>query len=112
MTTLFDSLSMGPYILPNRIIMAPMTRGRSDVGALPNELMAEYYASRADAGLLITEATAIHPLGYGWLGAPGIWNEDQTKKWKLVTDAVHEKGGKIFLQHELRSLQEKREEIR
>lgn len=75
-----------------------MTRGRSDPGGIPNNLMAEYYSKRADAGLIITEATAISPHGAGWLGAPGIWNEAQVKGWKLVTDAVHAMKGHIFLQ--------------
>lgn len=98
MTTLFDSLSLGAMTLPNRIIMAPLTRGRADAGAIPNNMMAEYYAQRADAGLIISEATAISPQGYGWLGAPGIWNDAHVEGWKLVTKAVHAKGGRTFLQ--------------
>ncbi len=98
MTTLFDSLSLGALTLPNRIIMAPLTRGRADAGGIPNSLMAEYYSQRADAGLIISEATAISPQGYGWLGAPGIWNDAHVEGWKLVTKAVHAKGGRIFLQ--------------
>lgn len=98
MTTLFDSLSLGVLTLPNRIIMAPLTRGRADAGGIPNAMMAEYYAERADAGLIISEATAISPQGYGWLGAPGIWNNAHVDGWKLITKAVHDKGGRIFLQ--------------
>lgn len=98
MSNLFDPISLGKHDLPNRIFMSPMTRGRADAGAVPNAIMADYYATRADAGLLITEATAISPQGYGWLNAPGIWTDAQEKGWKVVTDAVHAKGGLIFLQ--------------
>lgn len=98
MTSLFDPLSLGAMMLRNRIIMAPLTRGRADAGGIPNALMAQYYAMRADAGLMISEATAISPQGYGWLGAPGIWNDAQVEGWKQVTAAVHTKGGRIFLQ--------------
>ena len=98
MTTLFDPITLGKYNLPNRIFMSPMTRGRAGTGAVPTPIMADYYALRADAGLLITEATAISPQGYGWLNAPGIWTDAQEKGWKVVTDAVHAKGGRIFLQ--------------
>ncbi|MBY0355628.1 MAG: hypothetical protein K2Q12_07855, partial [Rickettsiales bacterium] len=94
MTTLFDSLTLGALTLPNRIIMAPLTRGRADAGGVPNAMMADYYTQRADAGLIISEATAISPQGYGWLGAPGIWNDAQAEGWKLVTKAVHAKGGR------------------
>lgn len=98
MTTLFDPITLGKYNLPNRIFMSPMTRGRAEAGAVPTKIMADYYAMRADAGLLITEATAISPQGYGWLNAPGIWTDAQEKGWKIITDAVHAKGGRIFLQ--------------
>ena len=98
MTTLFDPLTLGKYHLPNRIFMSPMTRGRAGAGAVPSSFVADYYAARADAGLLITEATAISPQGYGWFNAPGIWTDAQEQGWKHVTDAVHAKGGRIFLQ--------------
>lgn len=98
MKSLFDPITIGKLNLPNRIIMAPMTRGRADPGYIPNSLMADYYAMRANAGLIITEATAISPQGYGWLNAPGIWNDAQIAGWKLVTNAVHAKGGHIFMQ--------------
>ena len=98
MTTLFDSITLGKYNLPNRVFMSPMTRGRAEAGAVPTRIMADYYGMRADAGLLITEATAISPQGYGWLNAPGIWTDAQEKGWKVVTDAVHANGGRIFLQ--------------
>ena len=98
MTTLFDPINIGQYNLPNRILMSPMTRGRSGLSGVPTSIMADYYSARADAGLLITEATAISPQGYGWLNAPGIWTDAQEKGWKVITDAVHAKGGRIFLQ--------------
>lgn len=96
--TIFDPITIGEYVLPNRIFMAPMTRGRAMEEAIPGDLMAEYYAQRASAGLIITEATTIIPQGYGWKNTPGIWNEAQQKGWKAVTAAVHEKEGHIFLQ--------------
>lgn len=98
MTSLFDPLPLGTMTLRNRVIMAPLTRGRADAGGIPNRMMAEYYTQRADAGLIISEATAISPEGYGWRGAPGIWNEAQVEGWKQVTAAVHAKGGRMFLQ--------------
>jgi len=97
-TTLFDPITLGDYHLPNRIIMAPMTRGRAEEKAIPGDLMVTYYGARADAGLIITEATAISPQGYGWLNTPGIWTDAQEKGWKAVTDVVHNKKGRIFLQ--------------
>jgi 2,4-dienoyl-CoA reductase-like NADH-dependent reductase (Old Yellow Enzyme family) len=98
MTTLFDPLTIGAMTLRNRVVMAPLTRGRADAGGIPNAMMAEYYSQRADAGLIVTEATAVCPEGYGWRGAPGIWNEAHANGWKQVTAAVHAKGGRIFLQ--------------
>lgn len=98
MNTVFDPLQLGTLMLPNRVVMAPLTRGRSDTGGIPNAMMAEYYRQRADAGLIISEATAISPQGYGWLGAPGIWNDAQAEGWKQVTAAVHGQGGHMFLQ--------------
>jgi N-ethylmaleimide reductase len=94
---LFSPFRVGPLTLPNRLVMAPMTRGRSD-GGTPTDAMARYYRLRADAGLLITEATAISPGGHGWLGAPGIHSDAQQAGWRKVTSAVHEKDGRIFLQ--------------
>jgi hypothetical protein len=96
--TLFAPLIVGDYNLPNRIIMAPMTRGRALEGAVPSDLMVAYYAQRADAGLIITEATSVSPQGYGWMNTPGIWNDAQENGWKAVTAAVHAKNGRIFLQ--------------
>lgn len=98
MVTLFDSLELGNHTLSNRIIMAPMTRGRAQSGAVPGKIMVDYYAARAKAGLIITEATAISPQGYGWLNAPGIWNDEQEQGWRAITKAVHAQGGRIFLQ--------------
>ena len=95
---LFEPLKIGGVELPNRMIMAPMTRGRAGESRIPNELMATYYKQRSGAGLLITEATAVSEDGYGWVGAPAIYNEEQQQGWKLVTRSVHEAGGRIFLQ--------------
>ncbi|TKC88777.1 alkene reductase [Trinickia terrae] len=98
MPTLFDPLQLGELTLPNRIIMAPLTRQRAGDERLPNALMAQYYAERASAGLILTEATAVTPQGVGYAATPGIWSQEQVEGWKLVTDAVHAKGGKIMLQ--------------
>ena len=84
--------------LPNRIIMAPMTRGRAGVQRTANPLMAEYYSQRATAGLIVTEGTAISAPGYGWVGSPAIYTDAHVAGWKGVTDAVHKQGGRIFLQ--------------
>ena len=97
--TLFDPIQLGSIAAPNRIIMAPLTRGRSVSGHVPvSELKAEYYAQRASAGLIIAEATGISQEGLGWPSAPGIWSADQVAAWKPVTEAVHEAGGRIILQ--------------
>ena len=98
MPTLFDPLKLGALELPNRIAMAPLTRARSGRDGVPNELMAEYYAQRASAGLIISEATGISREGLGWPNAPGLWNDAQVEGWKLVTDAVHKAGGRIVAQ--------------
>ncbi len=95
---LFSPLSVGQYILRNRIFMAPMTRCRSVQDNLPNAMMAEYYRQRASAGLIITEGTQISPLGIGYPCTPGIHSAEQVHEWQQVTEAVHDKGGKIFLQ--------------
>ena len=96
--TLFDPLQIGPLHLPNRIIMAPLTRARSGAERIPNALMAEYYAQRASVGLIISEATSVTPMGVGYADTPGIWSSAQVEGWKLVTDAVHAAGGRIMLQ--------------
>lgn len=98
MTTLFDPIKLGDLQLPNRIIMAPLTRCRADEGRVPNALMAEYYAQRADAGLILSEATSVTPLGVGYPDTPGIWSDDQVRGWSNVTKAVHANGGRIMLQ--------------
>lgn len=98
MPSLFDSLQVGSLLLPNRIIMAPLTRSRAGIERVPNALMAKYYRQRADAGLILSEATSVTPMGVGYANTPGIWSAAQVAGWKLVTQAVHEAGGRIFLQ--------------
>lgn len=99
MSILFSPLQLGDIKLPNRIVMAPLTRCRADGGGrIPNALMAEYYAQRASAGLIISEATSVSPMGVGYPDTPGIWSQTQVDGWKEVTRRVHEKGGRIFLQ--------------
>ena len=97
--TLFDPINLGAIPAPNRILMAPLTRGRSEGEHVPiSDLKAEYYSQRATAGLIIAEATGISQEGLGWPSAPGIWSDDQVKAWKPVTQAVHDAGGRIILQ--------------
>lgn len=99
MVSLFDTIQLGDIVLKNRIIMAPLTRMRSQQpGNIPYALNAEYYAQRASAGLIISEATQISQQGQGYPATPGIHSPEQVAGWQLVTDAVHQKGGKIFLQ--------------
>lgn len=98
MPTLFDSLQLGPLTLPNRIFLAPLTRSRAGHERVPNALMAEYYRQRSSAGLILTEATSVTPMGVGYASTPGIWSDEQVEGWKLITQAVHEAGGRIFLQ--------------
>ena len=99
MSTLFDPITVGDLELPNRIIMAPLTRARAIGGArVPNALMAQYYVQRASAGLILSEATAVTPQGVGYADTPGIWSDEQVEGWKQVTAAVHQAGGRIFLQ--------------
>ena len=95
---LFDPLSTPALQLKNRMVMSPMTRSRATEAQTPNALMAEYYAQRAGAGLIITEGTSPSPNGIGYARIPGLYNDAQAKGWKLVTDAVHAAGGKIFIQ--------------
>jgi N-ethylmaleimide reductase len=96
---LFDPVNLGAISAPNRIVMAPLTRGRSVGEHVPvSELKAEYYSQRANAGLIIAEATGITQEGLGWPSAPGIWSTDQVAAWKPVTQAVHEADGRIILQ--------------
>jgi 2,4-dienoyl-CoA reductase-like NADH-dependent reductase (Old Yellow Enzyme family) len=95
---LLDPLKVGSLQLPNRIIMAPLTRCRASEGRVPNVLMAEYYRQRASAGLIISEATAVTPMGVGYPDTPGIWSDEQVEGWQLATEAVHAEGGRIVLQ--------------
>jgi len=98
MSNLFDSLVLGELTLPNRIVMAPMTRCRASADNVPTEMMAEYYELRSDAGLILTEGVPVSPQGVGYPNVPGLWNADQVIGWKRVTDAVHRAGGRIFAQ--------------
>jgi N-ethylmaleimide reductase len=98
MPTLFDPVRLGSVELRNRILMAPLTRCRAAEGHVPTELNAEYYGQRATAGLIISEATSVSPYGYGYPNTPGIHTQPQVEGWKKVVQAVHERGGKIFLQ--------------
>ena len=98
MPTLFDPIELGAIHAPNRILMAPLTRGRGTREHVPTPLMAEYYAQRASAGLIISEATGISRQGLGWAYAPGLWTEAQVEGWKPVVEAVHKAGGRIFAQ--------------
>ncbi len=95
---LFSPLTVGALELPNRIVMAPLTRGRAQQERIPNDMMVQYYALRADAGLIISEATQISEQGAGWNESPGIHTDAQVKGWQKVTNAVHQNGGRIVLQ--------------
>ena len=98
MPTLFDPITIGDWELPNRIFMAPLTRSRAGSKRIPNALMAEYYVQRASAGLILSEATSVTPMGVGYAETPGIWSAEQVEGWRIVTDAVHKAGGRILLQ--------------
>ena len=99
MPTLFDSITLGALQLPNRIIMAPLTRSRATADTrVPVAMMVEYYAQRAAAGLIISEATVVDRMGVGYEATPGIWSEEQVEGWKAVTRGVHDAGGRIVLQ--------------
>lgn len=99
MTTLFDPIAIGDLKLPNRILMAPLTRNRSSgAGRFPNEMMRDYYVQRSSAGMIITEATSVTPKGVGYPHTPGIWSQEQVGGWRMITDAVHEAGGRILSQ--------------
>ncbi len=96
--TLFSPYALGPITLANRIVMAPLTRNRAAPGLLPSEHAAEYYAQRASAGLIITEATQVSKQAQGYQDTPGLYTPEQVAAWRVVTDAVHTKGGRIFAQ--------------
>ncbi len=99
MSKLHSAVRVGPYEFSHRVVLAPLTRMRAEEGAIPGPLMAEYYAQRTSkGGFLISEATIAAPNGNGYLGAPGLYDDSQIEGWKQVTEAVHERGGRIFLQ--------------
>ena len=98
MASLFDPIRLGAIDAPNRILMAPLTRGRATASHVPTPVMVEYYAQRAAAGAIITEATGISREGLGWPFAPGIWSDEQVEAWKPVVEAVHKAGGRILCQ--------------
>ena len=98
MSLLHSPLRAGAFNLPNRIIMAPLTRCRAGAGRVPTDLMVKYYVQRASAGLILSEATSVDPMGVGYPDTPGIWSEEQVAGWKKITDAVHAAGGRMVLQ--------------
>ncbi|BBO90511.1 alkene reductase [Desulfosarcina ovata] len=98
MASLFDPVRLGELALPNRMVMSPLTRCRAGEGRVPNARMAEYYTQRASAGLIISEATSVTPMGVGYPDTPGIWSDNQVDGWRTVTDAVHQAGGRMILQ--------------
>lgn len=98
MSILQTPLQVGAFHLPNRILMAPLTRCRASAGRVPNDLMAEYYRQRSTAGIIISEATSVDAMGVGYPDTPGIWSEEQVVGWQKVTKAVHDAGGRILLQ--------------
>ncbi|HSE22405.1 MAG TPA: alkene reductase [Pyrinomonadaceae bacterium] len=98
MRSLFESVQLGSLVLANRVFMAPLTRNRANADGVQGELAATYYAQRASAGLIITEATQISPMGKGYINTPGIHSPQQVRAWRRIVDAVHKKGGRIFLQ--------------
>ncbi|HEV2729455.1 MAG TPA: alkene reductase, partial [Terriglobales bacterium] len=98
MRSLFESVRLGSLILPNRVFMAPLTRNRANADGVPSELAMTYYSQRASAGLIITEATQISPMGKGYINTPGIHSAEQVRAWRRIVESVHERGGRIFLQ--------------
>ncbi|MDB6059419.1 MAG: NADH:flavin oxidoreductase/NADH oxidase, partial [Verrucomicrobiales bacterium] len=96
--TLLDPVRIGAWNLPNRILMAPLTRSRSGPQRIPNDLMREYYVQRASAGMIFSEATSVQPMGVGYAETPGIWSDDMVAGWKSITNAVHAAGGRMLLQ--------------
>ena len=98
MPGLFDALRVGDLVLPNRVLMAPLTRARATDARVPTALMRDYYVQRASAGLILSEATSVTPMGVGYANTPGIWSEAQVEGWRAITEAVHAAGGRMFLQ--------------
>ena len=98
LSRLLEPLAIGGLRLANRVFMAPLTRCRASAGRVPNTLMRDYYVQRASAGLILSEATAVTPMGVGYPDTPGIWSPEQVQGWKVITDAMHAAGGKMFLQ--------------
>jgi N-ethylmaleimide reductase len=98
MATLFEPVRLGSLVLANRIFMAPLTRTRADAEGVPSDLAATYYSQRASAGLIVTEATQISPMGKGYSNTPGIHSPQQVRAWSQIVESVHESGGRIFLQ--------------
>ncbi|PCD02323.1 alkene reductase [Sphingomonas spermidinifaciens] len=98
MASLYDPIRLGAVEAPNRILMSPLTRGRATEGHVPTPIMGDYYAQRAGAGLIISEATGISREGLGWAYAPGLWTDEQVEGWKPVVERVHQAGGRIFAQ--------------
>lgn len=98
MSKLLDPITVGDLRLPNRVVLAPLTRSRASEGRVPNDLMRDYYVQRAGAGLILTEATAVTPQGVGYADTPGLWSDAQVAGWRRITDAVHAAGGRIFSQ--------------
>ena len=99
MRMLFEPLKIGEIELPNRVLMAPLTRNRSSgSGRVPNALMRDYYVQRASAGLIVSEATSVTPAGVGYPHTPGIWSAEQIEGWRAIAKGVHEAGGRMLLQ--------------
>src|SRR4051794_3049878 len=98
MSILFTPLKVGALELPNRIVMAPLTRARAGATRTPNDLMVDYYRQRVSAGMILSEATSVDPMGVGYADTPGIWSDAQVEGWRKITDVVHAEGGRILLQ--------------
>ena len=98
MNNLFESIQLGSLTLKNRVFMAPMTRNRSNANGVPGGLVATYYSQRASAGLIVTEATQVSPMGKGYINTPAIHSPEQVKAWSRIVESVHQSGGRIFLQ--------------
>src|SRR5947209_11184745 len=98
MPSLLDPIQMGELKLPNRVLMAPLTRLRGTPEHVPTPIMVEYYRQRVSAGLIISEGVPVDPMGVGYANVPGLWSREQVDAWRPVTTAVHEGGGRIFAQ--------------